>query len=376
MGKPETSIVTGIRAEDSSEAEVAREFRALLAGGARIRCAGEAKSDPLGDLVRRYPARHKLVLFDTTFYLSHLRQDVNARFFITYVLLDSTRPLAPSRRTLYPRIFYKDASLIWRSASHFARSESENWIGKGDLKWVLEHGKRVRYTAEETTNLPFEIQAALDALTRAVPTPKRDERAMSRVLRRAPDERVAPYGDFTAPRRRAAADPRQRIHGGKRVAWFARAHDPESLRFARGYEPDFANGVLELYAIGSRLYGGEIRKFRILSQNRKIQYQFVAAPRQVWIVPPQALTTELSSFGVRTIDVNADDDLCVPGYEYHFMDDFEDPPQLYSQIPPGFAGGISEVDPARADASPWNERLSVLKDFRKAIGHPRPEGAP
>jgi hypothetical protein len=54
------------------------------------------------------------------------------------------------------------------------------------------------------------------------------------------------------------------------------------------------------------------------------------------------------------------------------MDDSEDPPQLYSQIPPGFAGAISEVDPARADASPWLERLQVLGDFRKAIGHPAP----
>ncbi|MEX2208496.1 MAG: hypothetical protein WEF50_19935 [Myxococcota bacterium] len=375
MAKLETGIVTGVRAADSSEAEIAAEFRALLAAGARIRCAGEAKSDPLGGLSRRYPARHKLVLFDTTFYLAHLRQDVNARFFVSYVMLDSAKPVAPGRRTLHARILYKDASLIWRSASHFARSDAENWIGKGDLKWVREHGKRVRYTAEETTNLPFEIQAPLDALTRALPSPKRDERAMARVLRRAPDQRVAPYDDFVAPRRKAVADKRNRIHGGKRVAWFARAHDPGSLRFARGYEPDFAGGILEVYAIGSRLYGGEIRKFRVLSSNRRIQYQFVAAPRQVWMVPPQALTRELSSFGVRTIDVNADDDLFVPGYEYHFMDDSEDPPVLYSQIPPGFAGGTSEVDPARADASPWNERLSVLQEFRKAIGHPRPEGA-
>jgi hypothetical protein len=372
MAKLETSIVTGVHAAETSEAEVAREFRGLLDSGARIRCAGEAKSDPRGILTRRYPPRHKLVLFDTTFYLAHLRQDANARFFVTYVLLDASRPLAPGRRALFARVFYKDASLIWRSASHFARSEYENWIGKGDLKWVVEHGQHVRYTAEETTNLPFEIQAPLDALTRAVPAPKRDERVMPLVLRRAPDTRVAPYDDFVAPRRKAMADPRNRIHGGKRVAWFARPHDPASLRFARGYEPDFANGIIEVYAIGSRLYGGEIRKFRILSANRRIQYQFVAAPRQVWIVPPQALTTELSSFGVRTVDVNADDDLFVPGYEYHFMDDSEDPPQLYSQIPPGFAGAISEVDPARADASPWNERLAVLQDFRKAIGHPAP----
>jgi hypothetical protein len=237
---------------------------------------------------------------------------------------------------------------------------------------VVEHGRRVRYTAEETTNLPFEMQAALDALTRTVPTPKRDERAMGLVLRRAPDARVAPYDDFTEARRRAAANPRNRIHGGRRVAWFARAHDPASLRFARGFEPDFAAGMLDSYAIGSRLYGGEIRKYRVLSHNRKIQYQFVAAPRQVWIVPPQTLHAELSSFGVRTIDVAADDDLFVPGYEYHFVDDFEEPPALYSQIPPGFAGGISEVDPARADSSPWNERLSVLREFRKAIGRPAP----
>ena len=372
MAKLATSIVTGIRAADLGEREVEREFRQLLASGARIRCAGAAKSDPVGILARRYPPRHKLQLFDTVFYLAQLRMDVNARFFVSYVLLDADGPGAPSRRELFARIFYKDASLIWRSASHFARSDAENWIGKGDLKWVVEHGKRVRYSAEETTNLPFEIQAALDALTRAVPRPTRDERAMSLVLRRAPDQRVAAYEDFTAPRRKAASDPRNLIHRGKRIAWFARAHDPGSLRFAPGFAPDFAVGIVEVYALGSRLYGGEIRKFRILSANRKIQYQFVAAPRQVWVVPPQALTTELSSFGVRTIDVNADDDLFVPGYEYHFMDDLENPPQLYSQIPVGFVGAISEVDPARADASPWLERLQVLQNFRTAIGHPAP----
>ena len=75
---------------------------------------------------------------------------------------------------------------------------------------------------------------------------------------------------------------------------------------------------------------------------------------------------------MRTIDVNADEDLFVPGYEYHFMDEAEDPPTLYSQIPRGYAGEISEVDPARADASPWLERLPVIQEFRRAIGHPAP----
>jgi hypothetical protein len=371
MSRIPTQIVTDVRAEDLAPRAVAREFAGLLAAGARIRCAGEGRRD-LPALARRYAPQHKLCLFDTTFYLSHLRMDVNARFFIAFVLLGVDRARAPKRRNLYARIFYKDASLIWRSASHFARSETENWIGKGDLKWVVENGEHGLYTAEETTNLPLEIQAALDALTRTVPRPKRDERAMPLVLRHAPDRRVAPYADFTAPRRKADADPRNRIHGGKRVAWFARPHDPESLRFARGFEPDFAAGMLESYTLGSRLYGGELRKYRVLSTNRKIQYQFVLAPRQVWVVPPQALTTELSSFGVRTIDVNADDDLFVPAFEYHYVDEYEDPPTLYSQIPAGFAGAISEVDPARADASPWLERLPVLAAFRAAIGQPRP----
>jgi hypothetical protein len=159
------------------------------------------------------------------------------------------------------------------------------------------------------------------------------------------------------------------------VAWFARKDDPGSLRFTRGYEPDFARGIVEESRIGSRLYGGELRKLRILSGNRKIQYQFVLGPRHAWIVPPQTLTTELSSFGVRTIDVAADDDLCVPGLEYHYLDDSCDPPEMYSQIPPGFAGEISDVDPARADASPWLEALPVIQAFRRAMGAPAPKQA-
>jgi hypothetical protein len=108
----------------------------------------------------------------------------------------------------------------------------------------------------------------------------------------------------------------------------------------------------------------------VVSTNRVIQWQFVATPSSCWVVPPQALTTELSSYGVRTVDVEAAEELCVPGYEYHYLDDSQDPPQLYSQIPAGFAGAISTVDPARADASPWLDRLPVIEQFRRAIGFP------
>ena len=159
----------------------------------------------------------------------------------------------------------------------------------------------------------------------------------------------------------------ERVNRGEPVAYFSRENDPSSLRFVPGFEPDFEDGLLSVSRSRSRLYGGAIRKFRILSKNAQIQYQFLAAPRQVWIIPPQTLTTEIMSYGVRTIDVNAAEDLFVPGYEYHFIDETEDPPQLYTQIPEGFVGEASDVDPSRSDASPWLEELPVIQQFRREI---------
>ena len=36
-------------------------------------------------------------------------------------------------------------------------------------------------------------------------------------------------------------------------------------------------------------------------------------------------------------------------------------------IPEGFAGDPSEIDPARSDASPWDERLPMIADFRRRV---------
>jgi hypothetical protein len=69
---------------------------------------------------------------------------------------------------------------------------------------------------------------------------------------------------------------------------------------------------------------------------------------------------------VRTVDVVADEDVFVPGYEYHYLEDGV----LYSQIPPGFAGAASDVDPTRADASPWLEKLPVIQEFRRRFPDP------
>jgi hypothetical protein len=350
-----------------SSRQVATEFLRLLADGGDLRAVGNARDHPEWLLEGGYTPKHRIDLFDATFYLTNMRLDDNFRFFVAYVLLAPGQGGRPRRPVIHPRIFYKDSSLVWRSPTHSIRSDEDNWIGKGDLKWMVVDGEEIEYSAEETTNLPLEVQSALDTVSRRSRA-RRDRRAIEWVLRGAPDGRFEPYSDFSGPRAKAMADPRRRINGGRDIASFECENDPTSLHFVAGFEPDFERGVVAVSESGSRLYGGAVRKFRILSKNRTIQYHFIAGPRQVWIIPPQPLTTELLSYGVRTVDANAPEDLCVPGYEYHFIDESEDPPVLHSQIPEGFAGEVSEVDPARADASPWIEQMPVIREFRKKLG--------
>jgi hypothetical protein len=359
-----TRIVPSPDCLERTPSEVTRDFRRLLASGVALRPVGTARQRPRRLLSEGYTPKHAIRLFDTTYYLTNARQNYYLRFFVAYVVQDPT----PGReRAAHPRIFYKDASLIWRSASHVGSQGGSFWVGKGDVATLLTETEELTYSLESTTDLPLEIQPALERLNQRRRHAPTDEGALDLILRRAPDGRIEPYRDFLEPRRRARANARNRIHGGRRVAWFARRNDPASLRFARGFEPDFDAGVLEEGELGSRLYGGRVRRFRILSTNRRIQYLFMAAPRVVWIVPPQATTTELSSYGVRTIDVAADEDLFVPGYEYHFVDEGCDPPLVHSQIPPGYAGAPCPFDDARADASPWLDRLPVIQAFRRKI---------
>jgi hypothetical protein len=354
-------VVSSVHPECVEPARVARDFRRLLDGDAELRPAGSAKRRPRVLLERGYVPRYRFRLFDTTFYLTDVRQNPDIRFFVTYLQRDG-------ERYVYPRIFYKDVSLIWRSASHFIRTAGENWIGKGDLKVEVVDGEELEVSAEETTDLPFEIQGALEDLVRRAKRIAADEEAVPLILRRGPADRLEAYEDFRGPRRRAHADPRNHINRDRRIARFSRLGDPASLRFAKGYEPDFTKrGILERSTSVSRLYGGRLRRFRILSRNREVQYLFFAGPRQVWIIPAQATTTELSSYGVRTVDVPADDDLFVPGYEYHYLDESVEPPEWVSQIPAGFVGAPSEVDDSRADASPWLERLPVIREFRRKV---------
>jgi hypothetical protein len=361
-----SEIVPSASREPWSPQQTRRAFLSLLECGVVLRTPGEARRSP-EHLLARYAPRHEIRLFDTRFFLGDVRQNYYLRFFVAFVV---------QGRTAHARIFYKDGSLIWRAASHVGRLAGEFWVGKGAVTTVRDAGDEFTYSLESTTDLPIEVQPAIEELSRGASRIPTDEKALDLVLRRAPDGRIEPYRDFSEPRRRAWANPRNRIHGGRRVAWFTRKGDPSSLRFATGFEPDFAGGILERSTFTSRLYLGTVRRFRLLSRNRRIQYLFLAGPRHVWIIPPQALTRELSSYGVRTVDVAADEDLFVPGFEYHYLDESQDPPVLYSQIPEGYEGPGSATDDARADASRWLERLPIIQEFRRKVLGSRRSSAP
>ena len=359
-----TAIELSVGLSDLSPRRVANEFRHLLNAGATFLPVGEGKQDPDALLKPRYMPRHKFELFGTTFYVSRALQNPALRFVIAYITQQNPRT---GRVRIHPRIFYKDLSLIWRCASHVIATEDEFWIGKGDVRTVVEGEQEFLDSMEETTDLPLEIQQALETINRAnrkVPT---DEEALYLVLQPAPNGRIVPFREFTDIRRRAAANKRNLIHSGRPIARFARRNDPTSLKIVKGFEPDFNKGIVEEGHSRSAMYGGDLKRYRILSKNKKIQYLFIAAEKHIWIIPPQATTTQLSSFGLRTINVLADEDLFVPGFEYHYCPDDVDPCEHFTQIPKGYAGAQSEHDGDRADATAWLNKIPVIVDFKKAI---------
>ena len=367
-----TRIVPSVAPTELTPRQVAREFRSLLEAGAQLRAAGEAKDDPLSLLSSGYMPRYEISLFDTRFFLTNVRQNPALRFFVAYVVQRHART---GRTEIFGRIFYKDLSLVWRAASHMIATDGDFWIGKGDVKTLARGGYEITECVESTTDLPFEMQTALETLNRITRKAVHDEEALYLLLRSAPSSRTAPYRDFAEPRKRAAANRRNLINGGRSIARFTRKNDPTSLKIVAGFEPDFAKGIIEVAGLRSAMYGGELQRFRILSRNRKVQYLFMSGPKHVWIIPPQATTIELSSFGVRTVDVVADEDLFVPGFEYHYFDENADESEHFSQIPEGFAGELSEHDNDRADASAWLEPIPVIGEFRqKVLGSRRKRG--
>ena len=365
MSKPQRiplEIVENVKADSEAPRRVSAQFRRLLESGHRLRVDGQARTAPEELLRIGYTPKHRVELFGTRFYLCNQRDAEGLKVMPAYVLPPAAR--RGVKAPIYARVFYKDSSLVWRSASHYINTADAHWIGKGAVRWVNKRGERGWNTAEETTNLPLEMQAALDEVSQRGPRKHNDRRILSLVLRNAPTHRIHPYQDFEGPRDRAMRTRANRINNNRRVAWFNDDHDPRSLQFEPGFEPDF-KALIDVSDSRSSMYGGRIQKYRIASKNRLIQYLFVAGPQHVWIVSPQPFTTELSSYGLRTVDAVVDEDLLIPGYEFF---DNAGTGELDDQIPEGFAGPPCPVDPDRADASPWNEKLPVIRAFRRALG--------
>ncbi len=63
------------------------------------------------------------------------------------------------------------------------------------------------------------------------------------------------------------SDAKKRIYNNKPVAWFSDDNDPNSLQFAKGFAPDFENGLIASSSSRSKLYGGAIMRFRICSHS-------------------------------------------------------------------------------------------------------------
>ena len=355
----------GLMPSPLSPRSVRRDFEQLFERGARLAPAGSAPADHAQVLALGYVPRVRVDFSGTSFYLTDYFFDDYINFLVAFI--------APRRGPrgyvgrVFPRIFYKDSSLVWRVASHYLDSEDEYWIGKGEVRVEQRSDGEYCFSVEETTNLPYELQHALDLASRRKRA-RRDPLAVPRFLRLGSPGRIEPFADFTAPRRRAEAD--RALNGGRSIARFRRRHDPGSLTFSKGFEPDFGDGLLEVEHTRSRLFGGAVRKHRVLSTNRLVQYQFVSSPTHVFLNPPQTLDPELTCYGVRALDVQGDEDAFLPGFEYHFLDEDCDPPELYSQIPPGFVGPPSKVDPARSDASAWIEALPVIQEFRRKLLRP------
>ena len=346
-----------------SARSVRAEFVRRLDDGLELVCSGALSADPRRLLEIGHGPKSRLDLFGFQIYLTHPRQNPDLRFFIAYVV-----PPGRTGHRAYARLFYKDISLIWRAASHLFLEGDEMWIGKGDTRVDRRGDWEFEESAEWTTDLPFEMQTALEELNRGAPV-KPDHRAPALVLRRAARHRIRAFADFTAPRERARRAGRA-VADDRKIVWFEHLGDPSSLRTLPGYEPDWDHGPIESFGHGSRLYEGEVRRLRFLSVNREVQHLMFLAPRHAWMVPPQTLDRDLTSYAVRPVQPNFDEEAYVPGYEYHFEDESagDDDPALHSQIPSGYVGPASDLDDSRADASAWLDEIPLLREFRQRFG--------
>ena len=141
-----TEIVPSVARSKLSCGQVEREFRRMIENGAKLRVAGRLRHSPRRLLSMGYCPKHKIELFDTRFYLTNVRENPELRFFVGYVAQENP---SSGRTEIFPRIFYKDLSLVWRSASHFSNTDGL-WVGKGDTYVTIEDGFETLTSREST----------------------------------------------------------------------------------------------------------------------------------------------------------------------------------------------------------------------------------
>ena len=113
-----TRIVPSPRCSDRTPQQIERAFRNLLDSGVALCPTGKTRSRPSRLLSLGYAPKNAIELFDTTFYLTDVRQNFYVRFFVAYIVQPDSRGVLKSA---HPRLFYKDAALNWRSASLTSR---------------------------------------------------------------------------------------------------------------------------------------------------------------------------------------------------------------------------------------------------------------
>ena len=157
MTRISVQITGNVVPSEKTPRKIGTNFRRLLESGYRLRADGQAKSDPDRLLRIGYTPKYEIELFGTRFFLCNQRDAEGLKVMPAYVL--PATKLRRGKPIIYARIFYKDSSLVWRSASHYRNTPEVGWIGKGAVRFQVKRGDRDWYSAEETTNLPYEVQA-------------------------------------------------------------------------------------------------------------------------------------------------------------------------------------------------------------------------
>ena len=145
--------IDNVETLEKTTRRVATDFKRMLATSYRLRVDGQAKRAPGRLLESGYTPKYEIELFGTRYFLCNQRDSEGLKVMPAYVLP------AGDNKTIYARVFYKDSSLVWRSASHFVNTDDEYWIGKGALRLIDKRGVKGWFSVEETTNLPLEISS-------------------------------------------------------------------------------------------------------------------------------------------------------------------------------------------------------------------------